>query len=376
MKNLFKLSAAALCAIAFAACEPDNSATDNGQEGAGTDELVIPSVYFVGQYFGNYNENDLANVGVAFVEGEIGYDEWGDITGGNGTTVYIDLTMPLASDPDHALVAPGTYTMDADEEYILNTWSAADSYINKVENGNTVYDYAAFTGGTVTVSKDGDNYKFVLDMTIGEDVFKYEYTGRAKLINSSEEGQFSNLDRDVEVKNLSQASMFLIGDIMEDGATETWAISIGDEYYDLVTDWGMGYSMLLYFNLQPGLEGVPSGTYDTVLDVMDLMYGEADMTPNTLLGGFSSLGMYMGCYYMCPALTEEAALKSGSVTVVANGDTYKVSGKLYDGFGNEVSFNYDGEMVLMTYEEYALKSGAASQPKGFVAKKPFDFKRR
>jgi hypothetical protein len=170
--------------------------------------------------------------------------------------------------------------------------------------------------------------------------------------------------------------MFLIGDIMEDGATETWAISIGDEYYDLLTDWGMGYSMLLYFNLQPGLEGVPSGTYDTVLDVMDLMNGEVDMTPNTLLGGFSSLGMYMGCYYMCPSLTEEAALKSGSVTVVANGDTYKVSGKLYDGFGNEVSFNYDGDMVLMTYEEYALKSGAVSQPKGFVAKKPFDFKRR
>jgi hypothetical protein len=139
MKNLFKLSAAALCAIAFAACEPDNSATDNGQEGAGTDELVIPSVYFVGQYYGNYNENDLASVGVAFVEGEIEYDEWGDITGGNGTTVYIDLTMPLASDPDHALVAPGTYAMDADEEYILNTWSAADSYIIKVENGNTVY---------------------------------------------------------------------------------------------------------------------------------------------------------------------------------------------------------------------------------------------
>jgi hypothetical protein len=179
MKNLFKLSAAALCAIAFAACEPDNSATDNGQEGAGTDELVIPSVYFAGQYYGNYNENDLASVGIAFVEGEIGYDEWGDITGGNGTTVYIDLTMPLASDPDHALVAPGTYAMDADEEYILNTWSAADSYIIKVENGNTVYEYAAFTGGTVTVSKDGDNYKFVLDMTIGEDVFKYEYTGRA-----------------------------------------------------------------------------------------------------------------------------------------------------------------------------------------------------
>lgn len=376
MKNLFKFSVAALCAMAFAACEPDNSATDNGQEGAGTDELVIPSVYFVGQYYGNFNENDLGNVAVAFVEGGIEFDEYGDVSGGNGTTVYIDMTMPLASDPDHAVVAPGTYAMDADEEYLLSTWSAADSYILKVENGEPVYNYEPFTGGTVTVSKDGDNYKFVLDMTVGDKAFKYEYKGPAKLVNSSDEGEFSNLDRDVEVKDLTQASMFLIGDIMEDGATETWAISIGDDHYDLATDWGMGYSMLLYFNLQPGLDGVPSGTYTKVLDVMDLIMGEASMEPNTLLGGFASLGMYMGCYYMCPALTEEAALKSGSVTVVANGKTYKVSGKLYDGYGNEVSFDYDGEMVLMTYEEYAMKSGAASQPKGLVAKKPFDFKKR
>ena len=49
MKNLFKFSVAALCAMAFAACEPDNSATDNGQGGSDTDELVIPSVYFLGQ---------------------------------------------------------------------------------------------------------------------------------------------------------------------------------------------------------------------------------------------------------------------------------------------------------------------------------------
>ena len=310
------------------------------------------------------------------MDGEIEYDEWGDVTGGDGAVVYIDLTMPLASDPDHAVVAPGTYTMDADEEYALNTWSPVDSYILKAENGELVYEYEPFTGGTVTVSKDGDNYKFVLDMTVGEEAFKYEYTGPAKLINSSEEGEFSNLERDVEVKDLTQASMFLIGDIMEDGATETWAMSIGDEYYNLTTDWGMGYSMLLYFNLEPGLDGVPSGTYNKVIDVMDLMMEEETMAPNTLLGGFASLGMYMGCYYMCPALTEEAALKSGSVTVVANGDNYKVSGKLYDGFGNEVSFDYDGEMVLMTYEEYALKSGAASQPKGLVSKKPFDFKKR
>lgn len=373
MKNLFKFSVAALCAIfAMTACEPESTVGDNGQKEDG--KLVIPSTYFWGSYYGDYYEVESGNVGIAFSEGAIEYDDYGDPVGGTGLTVYVDLQIPLVSDPDHALVPVGTYTMDADEEYTAGTWSAEDSYVTKVVNGEVVYEYAPFSAGTVTVSKVGNDYKFVLNMTVEGDVFQYEYTGPAKLVNSSEEGEYSNLDRNVEVKDLTQASVFLIGDIMEDGATETWAISIGDEHYDLVTDWGLGYSMLLYFNLEPGLDAVPAGTYNKVIDIMDLMTGAAEMEPNTLLGGFSSMGMYMGCYYMCPALTEEAALKSGSVTVVANGgDDYTITGKLLDGHGNEVSFKYEGELVPMVYEEYAVRS-SSNEMKGLVSKKQSGFK--
>jgi hypothetical protein len=313
-------------------------------------------------------------VGIGFSEGAVQYDESGDPISGSGTIIYVDIQIPLAADPDHALIPVGTYTMDADGDYAAGTWSAEDSYITKLVDGEIVYAYASFSEGTMTVSKAGDNYKFVLSMTVEGEKLQYEYTGPAKLVNSSDDGQFSNLDRDVEVKSLTQASMFLIGDIMEDGATETWAISIGDEHYDLLTDWGLGYSILLYFNLEPGLDAVPAGTYDKFMDVTDLMTGAAAMEPNTLLAGFSSMGLFMGCYYMCPALTEEAALRNGSVTVVANGGRgYTITGKLLDGFGNEVSFKYEGDVIPMYYDDSTVRS-ASTGIKGLISKKPAAFK--
>lgn len=400
MKKIFRFLAIALCSLfVLAACEPENNpsgnkpstdqpSTDNPSDqpsdqpseeepgGTESEELVIPSPYFQGYYYADFNENGLGLSAFALFEGNIEFDEYDEIVGGSGTIAYIELTMPLSDNPDCALVPVGAYAMDENEEYALNTWSAYDSYVVKVEDGEIVYEYDQFTSGTVTVSKEGDNYKFVLDMTVGDDEFNMEYVGPAKLVNSSEEGEFSNLTADVEVKNLTKASMFCMGDIMEDGVTESWVISIGDQYYDLLTDYGLGYSMLLYFNLEPGLDGVPAGTYDTVIDVMDLLMGEQTIEPNTLLGGFASLGMYMGCYYMCPALTEEAALKSGSVTVAVDGDVYTISGKLYDGYENEVSFKYEGELERMVIEmDSMVESKATAGFKGMKSR-PYHFNKK
>ena len=55
MKNLFKFSVAALCALfAMTACEPESTVGDNGQKEDG--KLVIPSTYFWGSYYGDYYE--------------------------------------------------------------------------------------------------------------------------------------------------------------------------------------------------------------------------------------------------------------------------------------------------------------------------------
>jgi hypothetical protein len=212
---------------------------------------------------------------------------------------------------------------------------------------------------------DPAGYKYVLDLTIEDgEKLHIEYVGPAKLINSSDEGGLcSNLDRDVNVPELTQASMFCVGDILEDGATETWVISIGDEHYDLLTDYGPGYSMLLYFNLEPGLSGVPAGTYSDFIDPLTAV----EMVPNTMLGGLSMYGMYMGCFYMCPALTEEAALSSGSVTVAVDGNIYTITGTLYDGYENKVTFSYEGEVEKMVYEPYSVKS--TSKSKGMLSKR-------
>lgn len=328
-------------------------------------DLEIPDMLFEGYYYGDYHEAGSGNAGVNFIEGSLGYDDWDEVYIGTGTIVCIDLNFELQGDPDHAVVPVGTYVMDEEESYAPGTWGLSETYIIKVIDDEVIYDGAGFIGGTVTVSKDGAGYKYVLDLTV-EDGKKLslEYVGPAKLINSTEEGVFSNLSGDITVPNLTQASMFCLGDIFEDGTTEAWAISIGDKYYDLLTDYGPGYSMLLYFNLEPGLSEVPAGTYT---DFVDPLTGEG-LATDTLLGGLSMWGMYMGCYYMCPVLTEEASLQSGSVTVAVDGDIYTITGTLYDGHENEVSFKYEGEVEKMIYEEYAVKS--LSGKRGMLSKKP------
>lgn len=85
-------------------------------------------------------------------------------------------------------------------------------------------------------------------------------------------------------------------------------------------------------------------------------------------------GMYMGCFYMCPALTEEAALCKGSVTIDVTDDVYTITGTLYDGFDNAVSFEYEGEVELMVYEEYAVRSASAGR--GMISKNPFSLVRK
>ena len=365
MKESMKFFALMLCAtLVLASCDKDKKPGEDVTPPEQTPELVIPDVLFEGYYYGDYYEIGNGNAGVNFIEGSIGVDE-NDEYVGTGTILCLDMNFTLPEDPDHAEVPAGTYTMDVEETAAPGTWSASESYIIKVVDGEAVYDYAEFTDGTVTISKVEAGYKYEISLTVDNgDTFEMVYEGPAKLKNSTEEGKFSNLTDDVKVPELTQASMFCVGDLMEDGETETWAISIGDKHYDLLTDYGPGYSMLLYLNLEPGLSAVPAGTYTEFID----LYTAESFEQNTLLCGLSMWGMYLGCFYMCPALTEEAALCKGSVTIDVDGDIYTITGKLYDGFDNEVEFSYEGEMELMIYEEYAVRS--ASENNGMVSKRP------
>lgn len=341
---------------------PENPGTDVPSE----PDLVIPDNLFEGYYYGDYYMTGQGNASVNFIEGSLAFDDWEGEYVGTGVVVCIDLNIELQDDPDHAVVPVGTYEADSDGTYAKGTWGLEESYILKVVNNEVIYDFAAFTAGTVTVTEDPAGYKYILDLTIEDgEKLHIEYVGPAKLINSTDEGGLcSNLDRDVNVPELTQASMFCVGDILEDGSTETWVISIGDEHYDLLTDYGPGYSILLYFNLEPGLSGVPAGTYSDFIDPLTAV----EMIPDTMLGGLSMYGMYMGCFYMCPALTEEAALSSGSVTVAVEEEVYTITGTLYDGYENKVTFSYEGEVEKMVYEPYSVKS--TSKSKGQLSRKP------
>ncbi|MBQ8838151.1 MAG: hypothetical protein IJ005_02410 [Bacteroidales bacterium] len=373
MKDFWKILAAALCALlVFASCDKElesnkNPDTPPEQEQPVIPDLVIPDILFEGYYYGDYYECGNGNAGINFIEGSIGVDYETEQYIGTGLIVCIDVNFALAENSDLATVPVGTYVPDEDYSCAPGTWGYDESYVLKVVDGEVIYEYASIEDGTLTVSEDPAGYKYVVDMVIeGGEELSFEYVGPARLKNSSEDenAQYSNLTEDVEVQDLTQASMFCVGDLMGDDMTETWAISIGDKYYDLLTDYGPGYSMLLYFNLEPGLSGVPARTYT---DFIDPLTAES-LEPDTLLGGMAMYGMYMGCYYMCPALTEEAALKSGSVTVAVENDIYTISGTLSDGYGNKVSFSYEGEVEMMQYEEYSVKSSTAG--KGLIAKKP------
>lgn len=344
---------------------------DNGNEGetpqvTGTEIVVsqIPEAYVYLYYNGDYYEAGSGNLSLAICTGEIYENEDWEFAG-NGSVFFFDLNIELAENPDAVVLATGEYAMAEDESCTPGTWNPFEdySYIVKVVDDEVIYEYAAFTAGTIEVSKEGDVYTISFEGEVDGEPVAIEYVGAVRTVNHSFEGKFTNLDKDVTVGGLVKASMANMGDLAEDGTSETWMISMGDEYYDLTTDWGLGNGLFFYVNLEPGLAVVKEGHYDVFVDMMT-----AETFPvNTLVAGAYYWGTYGGCWYTCPVLGYEVALNGGYLDIVKTDDGYEFSGELVDGNGKKVAFSYSGPVEQMEVELMSVKSASN---KAMVSRKP------
>ena len=349
MKNYLKFLPAVLAvALLFASCDKKkNDPVDELPK-----DVVIPEVLFESYYVGDYYENGVSgNLLVNFVTGNIDLNEDETEYIGNGQIVCLDLNIALpltVEEADQLHLPEGTYSL-SDDNHAPFTWNAEESYVIKVENDKAVIDEVTFKEGDLVIEKTANGVKLVLKAKLKDDTdFSYEYEGLDRIINHSDDSKFTNLDKDVKVKNLVAAAYSNLGDVVGDGKTNTWVVSLGDKYYDFKQEYGNGESVLLFLNVEPDAKELPEGK---ITEFADLNYTEV-LEPNTLVAGYFMWGTYGGTWYKCPAYAYEAAIVGGEVEIVKTGDdTYSITGTLKDAYQKTVSFSYSGEVKQMEYKE-------------------------
>lgn len=357
MKNwkIFFLCAALLGVTAVSCSDSDEptvpvqSEDENNGNGGGNggnddnDRPTLSDVTVEAFYGGDYNEAGTGNLWLNISQGDfsIEYDDFDEITGyvGNGSVVTIDLNQALAANPDQVSLAAGTYSVDLTESFAEGTVNGTESYVMRVVDGQV--SQQAFVSGSVTITDHGEKiYTVACDLTTSEgEAFTESYTILCRPFNRSGEGIMSNLDKDVEVDDLTQALFLYEGDLYETGESDLYIVILGADDFDLNTNYGLGNSLMLYFNVEPGSStGIPSGTYDQFVDIET-----AESLPvGSCLTGLYYYGTYLGCWYMNTGNQYEARLCEGAIEVENNGGSYTIRGELKTGDDRTVAFTYAG----------------------------------
>lgn len=350
MKNwkILFLCAALLGVTAVSCSDSDEPTVPVQSEGENNgngdnDRPTLSDVTVEAYYGGDYYEASTGNLWINFSQGDfsIEYDDFDEITGytGTGSVVCIDLNQALAADPDQVSLAAGTYSVDLTESFAEGTVNGSESYILNVVDGQA--SQQTFTAGSVTITDLGEKiYTVACDLTTSEgEAFTASYTVLCRPINRTGEGVMSNLDKDVEVDDLTQALFLYEGDLFESGESDLYIVVLGADDFDLNTNYGLGNSLMLYLNVESGSStGIPSGTYDRFVDIET-----AESLPaGSCLSGLFYYGTYMGCWYLNAGNQFEARLCEGAIEVENNGGSYTIRGELKTGDDRTVTFTYAG----------------------------------
>lgn len=350
MKQIKLLWAVAAATMLFSSC---NRKTNDPVEPDVKHDVEIPEVIFESYYVGDYYETETsANVFMNFISGNVDLNEAQTDYIGDGQILCLDVNIALPAsveEADHLTIPAGTYNVNDDDTYAPLTWNPSESYLVKVENDVVLIDEMEFKSGTIVVEKTEKGSKIVFKGVLKNDTeFSYEYEGVDRLMNHADDSKYSNLDKNIEVGNLTGATYSSLGDVVGDGKTETWVISMADQYYDFKSDYGNGESVMLYLNVAKGATEIPEGK---ITEFADLNVTES-LEPNTFVAGLFMYGMYGGCWYKCPANAYEAAIMGGEVEIKkVDGTKYSISGTLREAYGKTVTFSYEGEVAKMEYKQ-------------------------
>ena len=365
MNKTFKLAAAALCTLlALASCDKNKNNPDDGA----LPQVVIPETRVESYYWGDYNEMGTGNLIINVVTGswsvETNMETWEDEYKGTGKTFVFDINIPLSDDPDHVKLVPGEYTVGDDETFAVGTWNCGYELTTytEVENDKLIHE-GELVDGTLTIKEVKGGYEISFEGT-HEDETPLSVTvfteGRA--MGRDLVRKYSNLDQDIKVPSFKKGSFENFGDLAEDGMTESIVVTLGDENLDLSLSDGLGDFVYLYFNVEPGSEGIPSGHYgDSWVNIMpEDEEAEIELFPGQLVNGVVNWLFYAGCWYFSPIRGYEVAFVDGYVDVKAlGGKSYKISGKLIDAYGKSVEISYQGELLEVVTEdddELSIKS--------------------
>lgn len=338
MKKFFVPALCAVLSTGLVGCSDDDDVVD-----VPVIDPVVPTTEFdyEAYYKGDIYGNGAGNLWINFIEKSLTYDEdEGDFTG-TGDLLCLDFFTTLASNPDFATLANGTYTASDDySEFTLNMDDYETYVVKYVDSTPTEY---SVTGGTVTVT-NVDGYTSInasLTLNDGSD-YEFHFVDKISVINRSGSGNMSNLTENVAVTGLTQGVAMYFGESFTE-TSDHYMVVLAGEDYDLEENYGLSPSLMIGLNVTPGSsDGIPSGTY-TLIDAMEA----DDYEVGTALSGVydPTLGGFFGTWYFHTASAIEASMMTGTVKVTNNGDgKYAIEFDLKDGYGHSVKGSYNGAL--------------------------------
>ncbi len=287
----------------------------------GEDVSGLKFSYAEGYYHGDYYESGTGNFALNFADVPISN---GHLTE-PGNLLFVDLSTTLFENPQDAVLEEGTYTISAD--HIKGTfmpckvidapfgYSFATGTFCERMNADYEYFYAVVTGGTVTVAKSGDGYKFDFDFETNDGhTFKASYEGELPIENlaggPSDESTLTG-DSDIDFEMVRTATLYYYGDYYKNGM-DNWTLLItnGEE--------GSDAFQAEFLSPKAGLaSGLPSGYYNLLetLDTQSQYFIPGTMTSDGLAGTW-----YVGGLTADGQATKYAPAKAGSIYVMPRGE--------------------------------------------------------
>lgn len=304
-------------------------------------DIEVIAKDFSGYYYGDDYSPSYANYFINL--SDIGYN--GDYVKANGSYLKLDIYSTTFADDNNITVPEGTYTYTGARGDgtlgALSIFSTTDADLNM-----TLY---YIDEGTLTVSRNGNDYNFDFVCTSTEGVtIHVTYTG-AQTIEDSREGQDeetteSTVDGDYAATlNGTNCVASYKGDV--DGKS-MWEL-------DMTPEGGVGDGfMLTIYSSTTGFGNLPTGTFTA--DGSDNYY-----VAGSIRDGYYLNGTMILLYEIANQITGFSLIQSGDITITKESDgSYTIVFDTVNDKGNKTTGTWNGKLTYENDSEApaALKS--------------------
>lgn len=346
----------------FIACSDDNDEDDkkpivDPEPDPNPEDKLTKGYWNLSFYKGDAYEQETGYYWINLVSEDLKWNETKETYDGEGFILCVDFNSSLAETPDHPKPSEGVYNVVTEDVHDALTVNAFmdDSFVRYYYNDKDEEEIGV-KSGTFEIKYEGEYMKIICDFVLLNDTkFEFTYLNKIVFFNRSTEGKHSNLEKSIEIKDLTQGAIIYNGPAYTESSDLYNIILAGDEY-SIKNNEGDANSFNLLINVAPNSkDGIPSGIY-TAFDALSA----DDYLPNTCWAGFyyPDFMAFMGCMFYNSKEALEAALTQGQVEVTNNGNNnYTFEVDMKDGYGNKVTGSYTGTVLYgNASEEQSFKS--------------------